>query len=171
MCFVSRVEQSKGLDTLKELAELLDKEGLSDQVKIDFYGQKTDEYFDCYLSSIKMFEYCGVLQPDEIVPRLKQYDALIFPSHYAGEGCPGILVEALFASIPIIASNWKYNGEFVINGDNGYLCETLSAQAYVEAIKTFLANTTLRQRMAARSYERSQEFSVERAKELMKAYI
>ena len=135
MCYVSRVEKSKGLDTLVEVSKLLSEGGLDGYVKIDFYGQKTDSYFDRHLSGIAMYEYRGVLQPDEVIPTLKQYDALVFPSHYDGEGCPGIMVEALSASLPIIASDWKYNNEFVSNGDNGFLCETFNPVAYVDAIK------------------------------------
>ena len=131
ICYVSRVEQSKGLDTLKEVAALLCKEGFGNSVKIDFYGQKTDAYFDGNLSTVAMYKYKGVLQPDEVIPTLNRYDALVFPTHYEGEGCPGILVEALSASLPIIASDWKYNMEFVEDCDNGFICDTFNPKAYV----------------------------------------
>ena len=168
LCFISRVEQSKGLDTLCEVAKVLAEEGIGQQVKIDFYGQKQDDYFDCHLNGIGMFEYKGVLQPDEVIPTLKRYDALIFPSHYDGEGCPGILVEALFAALPIIASDWKYNSEFVADGDNGFLCETFGANSYAGAIKALLTNAGLRGQMSRSSYGKSRYFSATRARELMK---
>ncbi len=85
------MEQSKGLDTLKEMSTLISNIGLDRYVKIDFYGQKTDTYFDEYLKGIEMYQYKGVLQPNG----------------------PGILVEALSASLPIITSDWKYNNKFV----------------------------------------------------------
>lgn len=171
LCYVSRVEQSKGLDTLKEVAALLGKEGLGRGVKIDFYGQKTDTYYDENLCAVEMCEYKGVLQPDEVIPTLQQYDALIFPSHYEGEGCPGILVEALSASMPIIASDWKYNREFVEDCYNGFVCDTFTPAAYAEAIKVLLSNKTLRMRMAVRSYEKSRDFSADRAAALISKYI
>ncbi len=167
LCFISRVEQAKGLDTLKEIAKLLAKDGLDKYVSIDFYGQKKDGYYDQNLKEISNFQYKGVLQPTEVIETLKKYDALIFPTHYSGEGCPGILVEALMASLPIIASDWKYNSEFVNNGDNGFLCETNDTTAYVEAFKILLTNQTLRRRMAARSYELSERFSAKRAKNIL----
>ncbi len=143
------------------------KEGLDKYVSIDFYGQKKDNYYDQNLKEISNFQYKGVLQPTEVIETMKKYDALIFPTHYSGEGCPGILVEALMASLPIIASDWKYNSEFVNNGDNGFLCETNDATAYVEAFKILLTNQTLRRRMAARSYEFSERFSAKRAKNIL----
>lgn len=106
------------------MSEVLYERKLGDFLMIDFFGQKTDDYYDTHLKSIPMFEYKGILQPHEVIPTLQKYDALIFPTHYGGEGCPGILVEALSAGIPIIASNWKYNSEFVRDGVNGFLCET-----------------------------------------------
>lgn len=171
LCFVSRVEQSKGLDTLEKISRLLGEEGLDKYVQLDFYGQKTDNYFDTQLRAIEMFEYKGVLQPDEVIGTLKRYNALIFPSHYEGEGCPGILVEALSASLPIIASDWKYNNEFVSDGDNGFLCGTFDAIAYVDAIKVLLTNKTLRSRMACRAHDRSRDYSVSKARALVKGYL
>lgn len=164
LCFVSRVERSKGLDTLKEVSTVLSECRLDRYVKIDFYGQKTDTYFDEHFNTKGMYEYKGVLQPNEVIPTLMKYDALIFPSHYDGEGCPGILVEALSASLPIIASDWKYNGEFVTNFDNGFLCDTFNPNEYVEAIEVLLLNKVLRERMAKRAYEKSREFSVSKAR-------
>lgn len=171
LCFVSRVQKSKGLDTLREIARNLLAEGLDKCIDIDFYGQKTDGYYDEHLKDIKMFNYKGILQPNEVVPTLKSYDGLIFPSHYEGEGCPGILVEALSASLPIIASDWKYNSEFVLNGDNGFLCDAFNTVEYVEAIKVLLLNETLRARMAVRAYERSECFSVSKANLLIKTFL
>lgn len=170
LCFISRVEKSKGLDTLQEVASLLIKLNLNDCVNIDFYGQKTDTYFDHYLRKIALYKYKGILQPEEVVPTLNRYDALIFPTHYEGEGCAGILVEALSASLPIIASDWKYNREFVEDCENGFVCSTFSPIAYVEAIKMLL-NKTLRKRMAERSYEKSVDFSVDNAAFLIRKYI
>lgn len=53
ICFISRVEQSKGLDTLVEVSKCLCAAGLSKMVKIDFYGQKKDDYFDIYYQIIQ----------------------------------------------------------------------------------------------------------------------
>lgn len=171
LCYVSRVEKSKGLDTLKKMSMILSEDGLDKYIKVDFYGQKTDTYFAEYLNDIEIYQYKGVLQPNEVIPTLKKYDALIFPTHYEGEGCPGILVEALSASLPIIASDWKYNNEFVTNGDNGFLCDPFNANEYIEAIKVLLSNRTLRKRMAEQSYIRSEEFSASNARMLLHEYM
>lgn len=167
ICFISRIELSKGLDTLVDIAKLLKKEKINEKVTIDFYGQKTDTYFDIHMSEEEIFNYRGVLQPHEVIPTLRQYDALIFPSHYEGEGCPGILVEALSAGLPIIASDWKYNDEFVANGINGFLCDTYNASEYISAIRTLLDDSILQKSMAEQSYLRSEDFCVDYARRLI----
>lgn len=48
------MEQSKGLDTLKAMSTIMSNIGFDRYVKIDFYGQKTDTYFDEYLEGIEM---------------------------------------------------------------------------------------------------------------------
>ena len=51
--FVSRVEKSKGLDTLFEVAKIINDSGLSKKISIDFYGQKKDSYYEQNLSNIE----------------------------------------------------------------------------------------------------------------------
>ena len=75
------------------------------------------------------------------------------------------------ASLPIIASDWKYNNEFVTNGDNGFLCNPFNANEYIEAIKVLLLNKTLRKSMAEQSYIRSEEFSASNARMLLHEYM
>lgn len=167
IAFISRVEQCKGLDTLCEISSLLVSKGFRDRVTFELYGPKMDGYFDANMCGNTMFEYKGVLKPDEVTDILKGYDALIFPSHYEGEGCPGILIEALSVGMPIIASDWKYNDEFVENEVNGFLCDVLNAGAYVDAIMDLMENVDKRMEMARNSYIKSQQFSVCRAKKLL----
>ena len=137
---------------------------------MDFYGQKKDNYYDANLANVEMFTYKGVLQPNEVISTLQKYDALIFPTHYEGEGCPGILVEALSAGLPIIASDWKFNSEFVQDGVNGFLCDTFDAEAYVKAILS-LADPVLRRQMRKHAYLKSGKFAVTTAKEKVKSYL
>ncbi|MGM9795787.1 MAG: glycosyltransferase family 4 protein [Candidatus Aphodosoma sp.] len=170
ICFVSRVEQSKGLDTLLKVAHRLSEMQLDGKVCVDFYGQKTDGYFDKNLSNIEIFTYKGVLQPNEVIPTLHEYDALIFPTHYDGEGCPGILVEALSAALPIIASDWKYNSEFVKDGVNGFLCDTFDVDAYINAILS-ISDPILKSQMKKHSYMMSEKFADTTAREKVKNYL
>jgi glycosyltransferase involved in cell wall biosynthesis len=167
LCFVSRVEKSKGLDIMLKIYDEMSKESIIDSIKIDVYGMKTDSFFDEYLSDIKMFCYKGIVEPKDILGVLVKYDALLFPSHYEGEGCPGVLVEALSVGLPIIASDWKYNGEFVENGVNGYLCSPYDVDVYCNAIKDLQKDLLKRNKMGEESYKKKDYYSVSNARNMM----
>ena len=169
--FVSRVEQSKGLDTLVNVANVIEQQHLNTSITFDFYGQLRDDYYQRFMTSYKCFTYKGVLQPDEVMSTLRKYDVLIFPTHYSGEGCPGILVEAMAVGLPIVASDWKYNNEFVRDGLNGFLCEVYNHNSYFMALTELQKNPKLRDEMSVNSLKMSKYFSAEYAKDLMKLII
>ena len=100
--FFSRVSEQKGIfeaiEAVSHLAELCD---------LDIYGPLHECSLD--LQNIKNVRYLGVLSSDEIQLRLSSYDLLLFPTYYPGEGFPGVLIDAFFSGITVIASNWKFN--------------------------------------------------------------
>lgn len=161
LIYISRICEDKGLDTLKKLYDRVRSTNSSISFSIDFFGQMTDDYFYNHLSDIPNYCYKGVLQPEEVIPTLEKYDALIFPSHYEGEGCPGIMVEALFAGLPIIASDWKYNSEIVDNGVNGILCDTYNAADYEKAIRILSGNPKLISKMSEASLRKASNYTSE----------
>lgn len=159
--FVSRICEAKGLDILNELYERVKDYNVVNKFTIDFYGSQTDDYYKNYMSEIPIYRYLGVLQPEDVISTLRQYDVLIFPTHYEGEGCPGIVVEALFAGLPVIASDWKYNSEFVESGINGILCEPFNVSDYENAIKQLLEYPKLLDKMSEAALKKAAEFTSE----------
>ncbi|MDE6091305.1 MAG: glycosyltransferase [Duncaniella sp.] len=161
LVFVSRLCVEKGLDTLCRINEqILQEFDNKITFTIDFYGQKTDSYFDNQIENkYENFKYKGILAPDKVIKVISDYDALIFPTHYDGEGCPGILIEALAAELPVIASDWKDNSEFIHNKENGFLCEPLNINDYIEAIVSLSRNKNLRRQMSLHSHVLSENYS------------
>lgn len=68
----------------------------------------------------------------DIPALLKISDAFVFPSYY--EGLPGALIEAMFAQIPIVASDIPENLECV-DRDSAYLYPVGHIEALVTAVK------------------------------------
>ena len=58
-------------------------------------------------------EYKGVANYNQTVDVLKNYFALLFPTYFHGEGFAGCIIDAFFAGIPIIATDWLYNKDIV----------------------------------------------------------
>lgn len=171
LAFISRICITKGLDTLKKLWDDVQSKKVNLNFSIDFYGQIIDKYYSDNLSNISNYQYKGVLKPEDVIPTLKKYDALIFPTHYDGEGCPGILVEALFAGLPIIASDWKYNSEFVENGVNGILCETNNVADYENAIRRLSENHKLIHEMSENALRKSALYTSQNAAKRLEEII
>ncbi|MFB9057050.1 glycosyltransferase family 4 protein [Mariniflexile ostreae] len=100
--FVSRIEKSKGIADLIEVAKLLPKEM---NFKIDVYG--TGAFKDEFLELInreklnELIFYKGWLAKDNMQEILNKYHLALFTSRV--EGYPNSLLDFIFSKIPILA--------------------------------------------------------------------
>ena len=65
---------------------------------------------------------------------MKDYFALLFPTRYEGEGFAGTLIDAYAAGVPVVASDWKYNGEIVETGKTGVLIKEYTKEILVDVL-------------------------------------
>ena len=73
--------------------------------------------------------------------RLHKYDFLFLPTQYKGEGMPGVLLDAIYAGLPILTKNTGQIGDFVTNSDIGSSYEKLND----DVISSFLNSISERQ--------------------------
>ncbi len=139
--YLGFVNQSKGIDHLLEAAKLLD-----DSYTIHIYGPIRENYES---SQEKQFQekfdeqkgiYQGVLQKEKVLDTLREYDVLILPTFYQGEGYPGVIIEAYSLGLPVITTKWKAIPEIVKDGETGLLIEPRSTKALIDAIQIFNQN-------------------------------
>ena len=57
----------------------------------------------------------SIFNYNETASHLKKYFALLFPTYFHGEGFAGCLIDAFFAGIPVIATDWLYNKDIINN--------------------------------------------------------
>ncbi len=125
MVFCSRIVKDKGVFEIIDAARELKREGYTNFV-VDFYGPISNEIEQQFLDSINNYDeinYCGYVDNSRMIETLSDYDIMLFPTYYKGEGFPGVIIESLIAGVPIIASDWKYNKQYVKNDENGVICE------------------------------------------------
>ena len=140
-CTFSRVMKEKGIEDAIEAITKLNNDAGCKLATLDIYGKIDDNYKTCFEQLQKTFpeyiKYKGIVSPNKSTNLLKNYFALLFPTYYAGEGFAGTLIDAMTAGIPIIASDWKYNKEIVIEGKNGVIIskESLLLNEIEKAIK------------------------------------
>lgn len=72
-----------------------------------------------------------------IFPILSQAKALVMPSKI--EGLPGMILEAMYCEIPVIAYNVGGISEVLKNGETGWLVEAGDSEAFINAITEVLS--------------------------------
>ena len=141
-CLFSRVMKEKGIeDAIEAITKLNNNVGYT-LATLDIYGNIDDNYktrFEQIQRNFpKYIQYKGIVSPTESVNVLKKHFILLFPTYYSGEGFAGTLIDAMSAGIPVIASNWKYNKEIVIEGKTGILIRSTLIYEIKYAIDHFI---------------------------------
>lgn len=160
--FYSRVIREKGIMEAIEAVETMINEGM--QVSLDIFGPidsdmlKTIEDKSIKLPQIK---YGGVLHTGEILSTLTNFDCMLFPTEYEGEGFPGAVLESLMAGVPVIATDWKYNSEIVRDGETGILCGKRSTENLLKAIKRLRADSNLYRNICKGAFMEGQNYTEE----------
>jgi len=137
LCTFSRVERTKGIeDAVMAVRECNRMAGLT-LFHLDIYGLVQEkEWFEQLMSNQPEEEitYRGVIPFEKSTDVLCQYFSMLFPTYYPGEGFAGTLIDALAAGLPVVASDWRANGEIVEKGKTGYLCATHATDELVSRL-------------------------------------
>ena len=137
--FFSIIRPEKGVDLILEAAKQLP------QMQFHFYGEIQPSYADAFRTGMEgkpnLF-YHGVFtgSSEDVYQELGQYDLLLLPTRWKGEGLPGILVEAKIAGVPAIVSDHNYNREIVAHETDGIVLEETSAETLCAALTLFDRN-------------------------------
>lgn len=142
LCTFSRVTKMKGIEdaiyAVKEINEYYGRTVYS----LDIYGQ-VDPGQQLWFEGIqKKFpdyvKYTGIVPYDQSVETLKNYFALLFPTHYYTEGIPGTIIDAYSAGVPVIASRWENFADMIDENVTG-IGYVFSKQEALKALLSELA--------------------------------
>lgn len=164
LVYVGRIKESKGIEIMIESVRDLNRR--HPKTQLDIFGSflKHDQYESKFKKRVKDSEnisFNGPLPNGEVIFKMSEYDVLLFPTYYEGEGFPGVIVEAFMASVPVIATNWKYNNEIITPYVNGLLCEPKSVQSLVEQINWLYNHPSKLTEMKRNAREEATQYSVE----------
>jgi glycosyltransferase involved in cell wall biosynthesis len=164
LIFLSQIERGKGpLLLLKALQIAKNEHNLG--VDCDFYGPILGEDREAFLSLLQSTagaKYCGIVQAGTACQTMQEYDALVFPTYYATEGHPGVIVEAMLSGIPVIVTRFESVDELVVHGKNGLVVPIGDAHALALAIKRIAEDAALRENLGRMNYQMGQEFRSDR---------
>lgn len=150
--FISTVRKEKGIDEILHVSKLLGKNYI-----IDIYGPIFDKkYTNEYFENFNVF-YKGLLSPNQVISKLNEYDILLLPTYYKGEGYPGIIIEAYSLGIPCITTTLKGIKEIVDNYKTGVLIEPKNVVQLLSKIQYF--NNENYKVMSENAYQKFDEFN------------
>lgn len=138
LCTFSRVMKEKGIEDAIDAVRSVNAHFGRTVYTLDIFGQVDAGYEERFSELKKSFpsyiSYGGTIEANKSVEILKSYFALLFPTYYKGEGFAGTLIYAMSAGVPVIASDWKYNSEFVVPGKTGVIIENCNAERLAEEL-------------------------------------
>lgn len=140
--FYSRICREKGTNLAIEAINKYNETHYS-KLSLDLFGPIQSDFkneFNELLQTSIHITYNGIIDPMHATDILRQYDCMLFPTHYEGEGFPGVILEAFMSGVPVIASDWKYNCEYVIPNKTGFLFNTFSVESLHEMIEKFVTS-------------------------------
>jgi glycosyltransferase involved in cell wall biosynthesis len=162
---LSRIIKEKGIHTAIEAVKSINKAHGKVCITLDIYGQLNKKYAAEFQSIIGSnstnITYKGYLETEKIQPTLMQYDLMIFPTYYHGEGFPGAIIDAYTAGLPIVASDWKYNREVVVDGTTGIFFEPQNTADLVQKLNMLISDLTSIKNMRYHCLNKAREYHID----------
>ena len=107
---------------------------------------------------------------NDVPTLLPEYDCFIFPSLV--EGFSGAIVEAMFAGLPILASDIDQNKEAITHLKTGYLFGKESPEEAAKAMTWFKENRDVANKLAMNAYQYAKEnFELDTIVNRFEAYL
>lgn len=124
-------------------------------IRVYFFGEGPDEVRTKQMVVHKGLNgyvtFMGVVK--DIIPYISQMDMIILPSLW--EGLPNVLLEAMAAGLPVVASRINGIDEVVVDGKTGILCKPGDPQSLAEALLKLLADRGLAEAMGREGKNRA----------------
>ncbi len=137
LLYVGRLHETKGVDVVLDALE-----PLADQY--DFTSTvvgtgPSAESLKKRCVNHKWVTFTGHVSMEEVANRMAASDMLLIPSIWQ-ENSPGVVIQALGQSLPVMGSNKGGIPELVVDGVNGVLVPPGEVEAWRNALKSILEN-------------------------------
>ena len=165
--FLSRIMKEKGCDDIIEAARRLNATGFKDKYTIDFYGKIAETYktdFFQKLEPLQNVNYRGFLnlQNEKGYDKLSQYDLMLFPTYWKGEGFAGVFIDALISGIPMIVTDWAHNRQFMTEGETALFIPVHDVSALYNKMKECIEGCYDIRKMALKCQQNAETYNVDK---------
>lgn len=157
--FLGNLFEDKGVFDLIDAVSLVARRS-SLQIDLRFVGAWPDERSratgEQKLEELPKNVACHTPQPaygEEKWEYLRASDVLVFPTRYRRENAPLVIIEAMAAGLPVIATPWRGIPALVADQETGVLVPISDLNALAEAIESLAHDETLRSQMGVAARE------------------
>ena len=152
MLFVGRIVYQKGLDVLfQALGGLLDLDWQLTLVGDGNQRPRLEEQAQA-LGMFERIHFTGWLSGEAVVRQYQQSNLYVASSRH--EGMPNVVLEAMAAGLPVVATAIAGNEELVLPGTNGLLVPPDDPQALQKSLRELLSDPDQLEKMGAASRHR-----------------
>lgn len=163
VCVFSRIYKDKGVEDAIEAVRMLNDRLGEQCVSLDLYGLLPDSYKSRLRELLELntgfVEYKGIIDYDRTVEVLKDYFVMLFPTYYHGEGFPGNVIDAYNSGLPMIATDWLYNSEVVLDGRTGLLVPVKDPVSLCDALSRLYVDRELHYKLSQNALKESSKYS------------
>jgi glycosyltransferase involved in cell wall biosynthesis len=153
--YIGRIIEEKGIFEILNASKLINS-----NISIDIYGPLQNGLTKTIFQEYNNVNYNGIIDPKDIYTTLVNYDLLLFPTYYPGEGYPGIIIEALNVGMPIICTNWLEINDLVDN-KTAIIIEPKNHKSLAKSINNVYLNKKLYKDLCIGAQQRSRLYSME----------
>ena len=167
LCTFSRVMKEKGIEDAVEAVKEVNEQLGYTAYSLDIYGQVHEEQTEWFGNMKKMFpdyiQYRGVVSFDRSVEVLKDYFALLFPTHFYTEGIPGTIIDAYAAGVPVISAKWESYADIVDDHKTGIGYQFEDVRGFFDVLMQAEHNSQLLLDMKENCIRKAKEYVPETA--------
>lgn len=156
--FLGRVFTEKGIDTIIDAFSCLQEKNIN----IDIYGSLVN-YSPEYFSKFSNIRYQGFLNLNDKkgYDILAQYDVMVFPTRFEGEGFPGVILDAFIAGLPVVTTDFHVNPEIIMSNKNGLIIPVSDSQALADALLKFYNDSSFLNKLRIGAYDSAEHYTPE----------
>ena len=162
VCTFSRVMREKGIEDAVEVIKEINEKNKKTVYELDIYGQVDENEVEWFQSLQKSFPdyvcYKGSVNANESVDVLKNYFALLFPTHFYTEGIPGTILDGYASGLPVISARWNSFADVVDDKKTGLGFEFGNTDDLKKVLEDVMTNPELIDRMREQCLIKAQEY-------------
>lgn len=153
---VALMRPRKGVEIALQAMQLLKQRKLPVSLEL-IGGFETDAYQQQVLTLLESLDLDDCVQcsgfTSDIPTAIRRLDALLLPSLF-GEGMPMVILEALAAAVPVVATRVEGTPEVIRDGVEGYLAQPGNATSLADQLARLTSSRSAWQAMSARAVAR-----------------